>query len=173
MWRNFWSQNWFLHVAVEENISFFWRTIHCQCPTSEKCMENEQKVPVLNWKKNCDHMKTLVCYMYYTCIPFLTGLYVENIYQWLLQLKNNCLNIYPVSFETGPDVKKLCALSQILKDSSITINRSILTSYDTENFQNECRSVLEQLQERGLFSLARKVAELAELPVDSVVVREV
>ncbi|XP_067411554.1 spatacsin [Emydura macquarii macquarii] len=73
----------------------------------------------------------------------------------------------------GPDVKKLCALSQILKDSSITINRSILTSYDTENFQNECRSVLEQLQERGLFSLARKVAELAELPVDSVVVREV
>uniref|UniRef100_A0A8C8R5G6 SPG11 vesicle trafficking associated, spatacsin n=1 Tax=Pelusios castaneus TaxID=367368 RepID=A0A8C8R5G6_9SAUR len=73
----------------------------------------------------------------------------------------------------GPDVKKLCALSQILKGSSISINRSILTSYDTANFQNECRSVLEQLQERGLFSLARKVAELAELPVDSVVIREV
>ncbi|XP_048723410.2 spatacsin isoform X2 [Caretta caretta] len=73
----------------------------------------------------------------------------------------------------GPDVKKLCALSQILKDSSISINRSILTSYDTEYFQNECRSVLEQLQERGLFSLARKVAELAELPVDSVVIQEV
>ncbi|CAM5087629.1 unnamed protein product [Natator depressus] len=73
----------------------------------------------------------------------------------------------------GPDVKKLCALSQILKDSSISINRSILTSYDTEYFQNECRLVLEQLQERGLFSLARKVAELAELPVDSVVIQEV
>ncbi|XP_065415178.1 spatacsin isoform X6 [Chrysemys picta bellii] len=73
----------------------------------------------------------------------------------------------------GPDVKKLCALSQILKDSSISINRSILTSYDAEHFQNECRSVLEQLQERGLFSLARKVAELGELPVDGVVIQEV
>ncbi|XP_075752911.1 spatacsin isoform X2 [Pelodiscus sinensis] len=73
----------------------------------------------------------------------------------------------------GPDVKKLCALSQILKDSSISINRSILTSSDSENFQNECRSILEQLQERGLFSLARKVAELAELPVAGVVIQEV
>ncbi|XP_074863263.1 spatacsin [Carettochelys insculpta] len=73
----------------------------------------------------------------------------------------------------GPNVKKLCALSQILKDSSISINRSILTSNDTESFQNECRSVLQQLQERGLFSLARKVAELVDLPVDSVVTQEV
>lgn len=70
-------------------------------------------------------------------------------------------------------MKKLCVLSQILKDSSIFINRAILTNYNTETFQNECRSILEQLQEGGMFSLARKVAELAELPVDSVVIQEV
>ncbi|NXI71697.1 SPTCS protein, partial [Anseranas semipalmata] len=73
----------------------------------------------------------------------------------------------------GPYVKKLCALSETLKDSSISINRCILTSYNTETFQNECRSILEQLQEKGMFSLAREVAELAELPVDNVVTQEV
>uniref|UniRef100_A0A8B9PSW5 SPG11 vesicle trafficking associated, spatacsin n=1 Tax=Apteryx owenii TaxID=8824 RepID=A0A8B9PSW5_APTOW len=73
----------------------------------------------------------------------------------------------------GPYVKRLCALSETLQDSSISINRSILTSYNTETFQNECRSILEQLQEKGMFSLARKVAELAELPVDNVVTQEI
>ncbi|XP_068882194.1 spatacsin [Aphelocoma coerulescens] len=73
----------------------------------------------------------------------------------------------------GPYVKKLCALSEALKDSSIPINRSILTSYSLEAFQGECRSILEQLQEKGMFSLAREVAALAELPVDSVVTHEV
>ncbi|KAK1198478.1 SPTCS protein, partial [Pygoscelis papua] len=73
----------------------------------------------------------------------------------------------------GPYVKKLCALSETLKDSSISINRSILTSYDMETFQSECRSILEQLQEKGMFSLAREVAALAELPVDNVVTQEV
>ncbi|XP_019352478.2 spatacsin isoform X2 [Alligator mississippiensis] len=87
----------------------------------------------------------------------------------LLQLFADANNPLP----DGPDVKKLCVLSQILKDSSIFINRAILTNYNTETFQNECRSILEQLQEGGMFSLARKVAELAELPVDSVVIQEV
>ncbi|NXG20208.1 SPTCS protein, partial [Grallaria varia] len=75
----------------------------------------------------------------------------------------------------GPYVKKLCALSETLKDSSISINRSILTlrSYSLETFQGECRSILEQLQEKGMFCLAREVAALAELPMDSVVTREV
>ncbi|NXC18575.1 SPTCS protein, partial [Corythaeola cristata] len=73
----------------------------------------------------------------------------------------------------GPYVKKLCALSETLKDSSISINRSILTSYSMETFQSECRSILEQLQEKGMFSLAREVAALAELPVDNVVTQEV
>ncbi|NWS74279.1 SPTCS protein, partial [Crotophaga sulcirostris] len=73
----------------------------------------------------------------------------------------------------GPYVKKLCALSETLQDSSISINRSILTSYDMETFQSECRSILEQLQEKGMFSQAREVAALAELPVDNVVIQEV
>uniref|UniRef100_A0A8C9EUA4 SPG11 vesicle trafficking associated, spatacsin n=1 Tax=Pavo cristatus TaxID=9049 RepID=A0A8C9EUA4_PAVCR len=77
------------------------------------------------------------------------------------------------SFETGPYVKKLCALSEVLKDSSVSISRSMLTSCTPETFQDECSSILEQLQEQGLFPLARQVAELAELPVDSVVTREV
>lgn len=70
-------------------------------------------------------------------------------------------------------MKKLCALSEILKDSSTAINRSILTSSNLETFQSECRLILEQLQEKGMFSLAREVAALAELPVDSVVTQEV
>lgn len=70
-------------------------------------------------------------------------------------------------------MKKLCALSESLKDSSISINRSVLTSYSMETLQSECRSVLEQLQEKGMFSLAREVAALAELPVDNVVIQEV
>ncbi|KAM6409847.1 spatacsin [Rhynochetos jubatus] len=73
----------------------------------------------------------------------------------------------------GPYVKKLCALSETLRDSSISIRRSILTSYSMETFRSECRSILEQLQERGMFSLAREVAALAELPVDNVVTQEV
>ncbi|NXJ70598.1 SPTCS protein, partial [Rostratula benghalensis] len=73
----------------------------------------------------------------------------------------------------GPYVKKLCALSEALRDSSISINRSILTSSRAERFRSECGSILEQLQERGLFSLAREVAALAELPVDNVVIQEV
>uniref|UniRef100_A0A8C4URQ5 SPG11 vesicle trafficking associated, spatacsin n=1 Tax=Falco tinnunculus TaxID=100819 RepID=A0A8C4URQ5_FALTI len=70
----------------------------------------------------------------------------------------------------GPYVKKLCALSETLKDSSIPINHAILTSFNMETFQSECRSILEQLQEKGMFSLAREVAALAELPVDNVVI---
>ncbi|KAM6119487.1 spatacsin [Pterocles gutturalis] len=73
----------------------------------------------------------------------------------------------------GPYVKKLCALSETLKNSSVSINRSILTGYRMETFQSECRSILEQLQEKGMFSLAQEVAALAELPVDNVVTQEV
>ncbi|XP_074145608.1 spatacsin [Sminthopsis crassicaudata] len=76
-------------------------------------------------------------------------------------------------FTDGPDVKKLCMLSEILKDTSIAINHSIITSYSTENFQEECRSIVERLQTEGQFALARKVAGLAELPVDSLVIEEI
>ncbi|XP_073921960.1 spatacsin isoform X3 [Castor canadensis] len=76
-------------------------------------------------------------------------------------------------FCDGPDVKKLYVLSQILKDTSIAINHVIITSYSIENFQHECRSILERLQTDGQFALARRVAELAELPMDSLVIEEI
>ncbi|XP_047591702.1 spatacsin isoform X1 [Lutra lutra] len=76
-------------------------------------------------------------------------------------------------FSDGPDVKKLCVLSQILKDTSIAINHVIISSYSLENFQHECKSILEKLETEGRFALARRVAELAELPVDNLVIEEI
>ncbi|XP_045678638.1 spatacsin isoform X1 [Phyllostomus hastatus] len=76
-------------------------------------------------------------------------------------------------FSDGPDIKKLCVLSQILKDTSVTINHAIITSYSLENFQHECRFILEKLETNGQFASARRVAELAELPVDNLVIEEI
>ncbi|XP_036299435.1 spatacsin isoform X3 [Pipistrellus kuhlii] len=76
-------------------------------------------------------------------------------------------------FSEGPDVKKLYILSQILKDTSIAINNVVITSYSLQNFQHECKSILEKLETNGQFSLAKRVAELAELPVDNLVIEEV
>ncbi|CAI5792574.1 Spatacsin_C domain-containing protein [Podarcis lilfordi] len=73
----------------------------------------------------------------------------------------------------GPDMKKLSALSFTLKDSPVSIDCAILSSYTPENFQKECRRILEELQDQSSFLIARKVAELAELPVDNVVIQEV
>ncbi|XP_025031102.1 spatacsin isoform X1 [Python bivittatus] len=72
----------------------------------------------------------------------------------------------------GPDMKKLSALSAILKDSSLSVSRALLSNYSFEKFQNECQRILEQLQESSSFSMARDVAELAALPVDNVVIQE-
>lgn len=74
---------------------------------------------------------------------------------------------------TGPDLKKLSALSAILKDSPVSISRTLLSSYSLERFQEECQRILEQLQESSSFAVARNVAELAALPVDNVVIQEV
>ncbi|KAL1786843.1 spatacsin isoform X1 [Sigmodon hispidus] len=75
-------------------------------------------------------------------------------------------------FSDGPDVQKLCMLSQILKDTPIAINPAVITSYSPENFQHECTSILEKLKADGQFSVARRVAELAALPVDSLVIEQ-
>ncbi|XP_041074494.1 spatacsin-like isoform X1 [Polyodon spathula] len=72
----------------------------------------------------------------------------------------------------GPDFKKLSILSEILQDTRISISLPDLASSPAESLQNECRRVLGQLLEEGLFPLARRVAELAELPVDSLVIQE-
>uniref|UniRef100_A0A803VHT2 Spatacsin C-terminal domain-containing protein n=1 Tax=Ficedula albicollis TaxID=59894 RepID=A0A803VHT2_FICAL len=62
----------------------------------------------------------------------------------------------------GPYMRKLCALSETLRGSSIPISPSILSPCSLEVFQGECSSILEQLQEQGMFSLAREVAALAD-----------
>ncbi|XP_004623550.1 spatacsin [Octodon degus] len=76
-------------------------------------------------------------------------------------------------FCDDPDIKKLCVLNHILKDTSIPINHTVIISYSIENFQHECRSILERLQTDGQFALARRTAELAELPVDNLVIEEI
>ncbi|XP_066490937.1 spatacsin [Tiliqua scincoides] len=118
--------------------------------------------------------------------PTLPVLWLESQASFLLELMlQECQTQYElgkllqlladtgITLLHGPDMKRLSALSWILKDSSISIDRAILSSYTPENFQNECRRILELLQERSCFSTARAVAELAELPVDNVIVQEV
>nr|XP_033775670.1 spatacsin isoform X2 [Geotrypetes seraphini] len=78
-----------------------------------------------------------------------------------------------ILISTGPDLKKLCALSQILEGTCVTIDCTILMHYSPETMQQECSRVLQQLEDRGAFLQARKVAELAQLPVDELVVQEV
>uniref|UniRef100_A0A8C5JPC0 SPG11 vesicle trafficking associated, spatacsin n=1 Tax=Junco hyemalis TaxID=40217 RepID=A0A8C5JPC0_JUNHY len=87
----------------------------------------------------------------------------------LLQLLAAAESLLP----DGPHLRRLCALSEALRDSSIPISRSMLSPCSLEAFQGQCGSILEQLQEKGMFSLAREVAALAELPVDSVLTHEV
>nr|XP_005999754.1 PREDICTED: spatacsin isoform X1 [Latimeria chalumnae] len=87
----------------------------------------------------------------------------------LLQLLADVDNVLK---SNGPDFKKLSSLSQLLQETSISINTAILANYSTDILQNECRRILGQLQEKGLFSLARQVAELAELPIDNLVINE-
>ncbi|XP_069480302.1 spatacsin [Ambystoma mexicanum] len=77
-----------------------------------------------------------------------------------------------VLISNGLDVKKLCALSKVLKDTSISIDRSVLSDYSPERLRQECASILEQLQKQGLFSLAKEVAALGDLPVDLLVIEE-
>lgn len=77
-----------------------------------------------------------------------------------------------ILISNGLDVQRLCALSQILEDTSISINRSVLSDYSTERLREECASILAQLQKQGHFSLAKKVAALGNLPMDTLVIEE-
>lgn len=74
--------------------------------------------------------------------------------------------------DDGPDVQKLSALSQVLKDTAVTISPAVISSYSTDSFQRECRCILEKLKTDGQFAVARRVAELAALPVDSLVIEQ-
>uniref|UniRef100_A0A8C7JNZ5 SPG11 vesicle trafficking associated, spatacsin n=1 Tax=Oncorhynchus kisutch TaxID=8019 RepID=A0A8C7JNZ5_ONCKI len=73
----------------------------------------------------------------------------------------------------GPDFKKLSFLSQVLQDTSVSLSPRLLESYSPGILQGECQNMLEKLQDSGLFHKARQVAELAGLPIDSLVINEV
>uniref|UniRef100_A0A2K5HWU2 Spatacsin C-terminal domain-containing protein n=1 Tax=Colobus angolensis palliatus TaxID=336983 RepID=A0A2K5HWU2_COLAP len=118
--------------------------------------------------------------------PVIPAMWLEDQVCFLLKLMlQQCKTPYELGkllqlfverehlFSDGPDVKKLYVLCQILKDTSIAINHIIITYYSIENFQHECKSILERLQTDGQFALARRVAELAELPVDNLVIKEI
>uniref|UniRef100_A0A2K6CZ67 SPG11 vesicle trafficking associated, spatacsin n=1 Tax=Macaca nemestrina TaxID=9545 RepID=A0A2K6CZ67_MACNE len=118
--------------------------------------------------------------------PVIPAMWLEDQVCFLLKLMlQQCKTPYELGkllqlfverehlFSDGPDVKKLYVLCEILKDTSIAINHIIITCYSIENFQHECQSILERLQTDGQFALARRVAELAELPVDDLVIKEI
>uniref|UniRef100_A0AAR2LC65 SPG11 vesicle trafficking associated, spatacsin n=1 Tax=Pygocentrus nattereri TaxID=42514 RepID=A0AAR2LC65_PYGNA len=72
----------------------------------------------------------------------------------------------------GPDFKKLSQLSQILAETPVCLSPCLLEDYTSENLQRECQNMLDELQELGLFSQARRVAELAGLPIDCLIINE-
>ncbi|XP_053319552.1 spatacsin [Spea bombifrons] len=71
------------------------------------------------------------------------------------------------------DIHKLSALTQILHDYPVCIGKELLREYSEEGLQVECQRLLHLLLEGKHFCLARKVAELANLPADSLVIEEV
>lgn len=72
----------------------------------------------------------------------------------------------------GPDFKKLSLLSQILADTPVPLSPCLLENCTTKSLQRECQRMLEELQDLGLFPQARKVAELAGLPIDHLIINE-
>ncbi|XP_050955035.1 spatacsin [Labeo rohita] len=72
----------------------------------------------------------------------------------------------------GPDFKKLSQLSQVLSDTPVPLSARLLEDYSSAGLQDECRRIMQELQEIGLFTQARKVAQLAELPIDSLIINE-
>lgn len=81
--------------------------------------------------------------------------------------------MYDVLCCSGPDFKKLSQLSQVLSDTPVPLSARLLDDYSSAGLQDECRRIMQELQEIGLFTQARKVAQLAELPIDSLIINEV
>ncbi|XP_076983833.1 spatacsin isoform X2 [Tamandua tetradactyla] len=142
----------------------------------------EAKIKLLEFQKSLETLETAAMGIH----PTIPALWLKDQVCFLLKfMLQQCRTQYEVGkllqlfvgiehlFSDGPDMKKLCMLSQILKDTSIAINRVIITSYSSDNFQHECRSILERLQADGQLALARRIAELAELPVDNLVIEEI
>ncbi|XP_063106193.1 spatacsin isoform X2 [Cavia porcellus] len=142
----------------------------------------EAKAKLQEFQKSLEALDTATTRVH----PVLPALWLRDQVCFLLKLMpQQCQTQYELGkllqlfvgaehlFSDDPDVKKLCVLSQILKDTSIPINHTVITSYSIESFQHECRSILERLQTDGQFALARRIAELAELPVDNLVIEEI
>ncbi|XP_048471721.1 spatacsin [Rhincodon typus] len=91
----------------------------------------------------------------------------------LLQILADVDCALKITEDFGLDFRKLSRLSQLLQDTSISIDPSLLVDYSTGTLQNVCGQILDQLQKKGLLALARQVADLGQLPVDHLVVYEV
>uniref|UniRef100_A0A8C1YXX3 SPG11 vesicle trafficking associated, spatacsin n=1 Tax=Cyprinus carpio TaxID=7962 RepID=A0A8C1YXX3_CYPCA len=72
----------------------------------------------------------------------------------------------------GPDFRKLSQLSQVLSDTPVPLSACLLDHYSSAGLQDECRTIMQQLQDLGLFTQARTVAQLAELPLDCLIINE-
>ncbi|CAM4733726.1 unnamed protein product [Leuciscus chuanchicus] len=72
----------------------------------------------------------------------------------------------------GLDFKKLSQLSQVLADTPVPLSACLLEDYSSAGLQRESRRMMDELQELGLFTQARRVAQLAELPIDCLIINE-
>ncbi|XP_051739851.1 spatacsin isoform X1 [Ctenopharyngodon idella] len=72
----------------------------------------------------------------------------------------------------GPDFKKLSQLSQVLADTPVPLSACLLEDYSSSGLQRESRRMMDELQELGLFTEARRVAQIAELPIDCLIINE-
>ncbi|XP_055480029.1 spatacsin [Psammomys obesus] len=139
------------------------------------------KVKLVQFQKSLDTLDTAAT----RALPIIPATWMRDQVCFLLKLMpQQCETQYELGqllrlfagaehlFSDGPDVQKLCVLSQVLKDTAIAINPAVISSYSTENFQHECRSIVEKLKADGQFAAARRVAELAALPVDSLVTEQ-
>ncbi|XP_040602104.1 spatacsin isoform X2 [Mesocricetus auratus] len=137
------------------------------------------KVKLVEFQKSLETLDTAATRV----LPIIPATWMKDQVCFLLKLMlQQCQTQYELGktlqllvgtehlFSDGPDVHKLCVLSQILKDTPIAINPEVITSYSAENFQHECRSILEKLKADGQFAVATRVAELAALPADSLVI---
>ncbi|KAG8574868.1 hypothetical protein GDO81_009376 [Engystomops pustulosus] len=115
-------------------------------------------------------------------IPWLQARASHLVQLLLLQTNNSyeILQIFQLLCDSdsqdlcgGVDIHKLCRLSQILQGHPIIISKQLLIDYSPEAFQLECKRLLQLLVEGGLFTMARRIAELAELPTDNLAIEEV
>ncbi len=108
--------------------------------------------------------------MYLNNVIVIKCLYCVSAPRWADRLSSGTVMCVPAA---GPDFRKLSQLSQVLSDTPVPLSASLLDDYSSAALQDECRTIMQQLQELGLFTQARTVAQLAELPIDCLIINEV